>query len=163
MSRDWNRPRSDLFQLPRDTFCALTGFRDAQHAREELEKSNCLETIRQMDRHRVALPAERLQEACNVIKEAMPQLADVATLALERELGKTRKSVGKDSRGRKTSVDDRHVFLLVFVYVFGGMFEWAGPLLPGIRVRQSRFAPAGAGTPDCRPALGPQILWTKAY
>ncbi len=40
----------------------------------------------------------------------------------------------KDARGRHATVDEHHVFLLMFMYLHGGMLQFTGPFLPGIKV-----------------------------
>ncbi len=52
-------------------------------------------------------------------------------------------SLGPDEDERHAShevVDQFHLFLLVFVYVFGGVLQFVAPFLPGINVSQGQFS-----------------------
>jgi hypothetical protein len=70
-----------------------------------------------------------------------PNLSGELKVALAVVSEKTSFSDGKmDLRGAKPIVDNYHLFLLVFMYVRGGVKEFMAPFLSGVRVSQSQFS-----------------------
>ena len=127
--------------LDRETFHHLTGFRDLVQAREEFERAGGDAFFGEVERHRTFLDPE----AVNVAYAQMQQQFPSAPEALERALHvvASRRALGTEEKQRAVAhkvVDDFHLFLLVFMYVHGGVLQFMAPFLPGIKVSQSHFS-----------------------
>ncbi len=132
--------KGDFFLVHNEAFAAATGFRDAQHALRELQESECFSGLEQMDRHRSVPPLVHYDQARTIVLQAFPGLEHVVQRAYEHESKKVGRVGPKAKQGRKPSVDVQHLFLLPFLYVFGGLFEWSGHFLPGFHIGQSQVS-----------------------
>jgi hypothetical protein len=132
--------KGDFYSVHHEAFSAAIGFRDANHARQELEESGCQTILEQMDRHRAKPPIEHYDQARDILLQALKGLEDVVQRAYELEKKKVGRVGRKAKQGRKAVVDVEHLFLLPFLYVFGGLFEWAGHFLPGFHIGQSQVS-----------------------
>ena len=128
--------KGDFYSVHHEAFAAATGFRDADHAWQELRESGCFGVLEQMHCHRAMVPLEHYEQARNILLQALPGLEAVVHRAYEMEMKKGRPEGPKAKQGRKASVSVEHLFLLPFLYIFGGLFEWAGRFLPGFHITQ---------------------------
>ena len=125
-----SRLKGDFFHVHTEAFASASGFRDADHALRELQESGCCERLKQMDRHRAVPPVAHYEQARDILLKALPGLEAAVRKAYEHESKKVARVGPKAKQGRKAVVDERHLFLLPFLYIFGGLFEWAGHFLP---------------------------------
>jgi hypothetical protein len=130
--------RGDFYSVHSEAFTAATGFRNAEHARRELNESGCANALEQTDRHRARPPLEHFDQARDILLQALPGLEAVVLHAYEVEKRKTGREGPRAKQGRKALVNVAHLFLLPFLYIFGGLFEWAGHFLPGFHISQSQ-------------------------
>jgi hypothetical protein len=130
--------QGDFYSVQHEAFVAATGFRNADHARKELRESGCASALEQMDRHKARPPLQHFEQARNILLQALPGLEDAVHHAYELEAKKAGRQGPKAKQGRKASVGVEHLFLLPFLYIFGGLFEWAGHFLPGFHISQSQ-------------------------
>lgn len=127
--------------LPVSTFHALTGFRNVQEAREEFDKAGGDAFFGSLGRHDVPLDADYVLYARGRLLHQLPGLGDIVEAATDAVLRRNVHSTSRRSdRGRKPRVSNFHVFLLPFIYLYGGMPQWASPFLPGIGVTQAQFS-----------------------
>ena len=122
-------------------FKKATGFRNAVHARAELNLSGCKMELDALSRHHHDADPTLLTEMANLLADFMPDVKEEVKGALADCLGKIEKKDGTVSqRGRSCTVDTEHLFLIPFLYVMGGFYEWMAPLLPGIKISQEHFS-----------------------
>lgn len=128
--------------LDPETFRALTGFHDDAVARKEYELAGGDAAFGQIDRHGTHLSAEVVHQAYQQMLQQYPAATAELKRAFETVFAR-RVAVGdheKDARGRHAVVSNYHLFLLVFMYVHGGVLEFNAPFLPGIGVSESQFS-----------------------
>jgi hypothetical protein len=128
-----------FFNVHRDTFSAATGFSDAADAFLEFGAAGGENRFSEIDRHHGSDVVDLLPQAAKTIKEAF---VDIDPAVVDDALKKVQKRLEKreshSAQGRKPVVDAAHVFLMPFLYLFGGFFEWAFRLLPGFHIGQSQ-------------------------
>jgi hypothetical protein len=123
------------------TFHHLTGFRDCAQAREEFERAGGDTVFGCVDRHKTFLHPEAVNKAYEQVQQQFPEHPE----GLERALhivGASR-AFGPEEKQRTGShmtVDEFHLFLLVFMYVHGGVQQFMAPFLPGVKVSQGHFS-----------------------
>jgi hypothetical protein len=127
--------------LDLETFHHLTGFRDRAQALEEYERAGGDRVFSQVERHRTFPDPDAIHAAYEQMQQQFPN----AHGALERALHvvASRRAFGPEEKQRTAAhkvVDDFHLFLLVFMYVHGGVLQFMAPFLPGIKVSQSQFS-----------------------
>ena len=131
----------DFYQVHKDAFKASTGFRDAAQAVKEFEESKCSEALQNIDRGEGPGVFDLLPTAAETFKQVHqdidPELID---FVLGEQMKKQRRKEKKDTRGVKPKVNEAHVFLLPFLYIFGGLLEWAGHFLPGFHIGQAQMS-----------------------
>ena len=128
-----------FFDVHRDTFSAATGFSDAADAILEFRAAGGEQRFSQIDRHHGSDVVDLLPQAAQTIKEAFADIDPaVVDNALDRIEKRMKKRGSHSVQGRKPVVDGAHVFLMPFLYLFGGFFEWAFRLLPGFHIGQSQ-------------------------
>lgn len=130
-----------LPELSDDTIYDLTGFPSLKEARSEYEKAGGDTVFGQLHRHGTSLDPALIDKAAMHVREQFPGLSDETDLAHDAVLcqrGFCEEK--KDPRGRKPVVEPFAVFLLVMMYVHGGVLEFMAPFLPGIGCGQSQFS-----------------------
>lgn len=130
-----------LKNLSPKTFEALTGFQSFDAACEEYEKAGGEEVFGQIHRHAASLDEDLIKQAAAHVRLQFPGCEDEVKRA-EEKVSKRRvvRKEPKDRRGRKAVVEPFSVFLLVFMYVHGGVREFEAPFLPGVFCSQSHFS-----------------------
>jgi hypothetical protein len=123
--------------LEQATFQALTGFYNVDAAREQFELAGGSRVFAAVDRHTSHISEDALLEARRILCEQMPGCKRELELAFEHVSNHQKKS-SSGHRGNATVVDDFHLFLLVFMYIHGGVLEEWSPFLPGIKVSKSQ-------------------------
>lgn len=124
--------------LEQATFQALTGFFNIDMARAEYERMGGDAVFGAVDRHTSQIGGDALQDARLVLYEQLPGCQKELEIAFSVVLARSKKKADSGHRGHATVVDDFHLFLLVFMYVHGGVLdEWA-PFLPGIGISKSQ-------------------------
>lgn len=130
-----------FFQVPAEVFSKATGFRNPNEARLELESSGCKTELEALKRHHNDPDPELLREMAGVLSDFMPDASSDIHLALGDCLQKISDSHStKAPQGRQPVVDVEHLFLIPFLYIMGGFYEWSAPILPGIGVSQEHFS-----------------------
>jgi hypothetical protein len=130
-----------MFSLKKKTFHAATGFRRPAECLSEAESCGALARLSTLGRHEVECSTAHLEEQAQVLHALMPTLGEEVDLALARCLQRSQKRQKKgDGRGAKAKIDERHLFLIPFLYVVGGFQQWAAPMLDGLRCSQQHFS-----------------------
>ena len=127
--------------LDEKTFHHLTGFRNAFTARAEFERAGGEAVLNAVDRHQTHLDSQSLNPAYEHVIQQFPGVGDLLhrsllAVGMRRAVDAEEKVSGK----AHPRVDAFHLFLLVFMYVHGGVMEYMAPFLPGIGVSQGHFS-----------------------
>ena len=127
--------------LPFETFYALTGFKSAAVAKEQFFMAGGDLVFGNVSHHQTFLDAESLMYAVGAVTLQYPDCTREIRAA-ENVVLRRREDSGeaKDRRGRQPQVDSFHLFLLMFMYVHGGMMQFTGPFLPGICVSEAQVS-----------------------
>lgn len=124
------------------TFRALTGFFMDAVARTEYELAGGDDVFDAVERHGTHLSPQVVQEAYDLMLHGYPavhaELQRAKETVVQRRVADS--GLEKANCGPKAVVSGYHLFLLVFMYVHGGMMEFTAPFLPGIQVSQSHFS-----------------------
>ena len=97
-------------------FRAATGFKDAEEARTEAAKRRVLEVLEGLRRHSSPFDATLFASVEEGLVSAFPGLEDDVRLAVQQLTEKHKKKTApKSNRGRKSKVDDEHLFILAFL------------------------------------------------
>lgn len=134
--------KHELEVLDDTTFHSLTGLPNVAKAREEFERAGGYAEFKGVRRHQTSLSAEvvlrageeirfQFPEDCSFVSEAVLSVQQRRCWIYDNE---------KDSRGRLPVVDEFALFLIPFMYVYGGVMEYMAPFLPGIHVSQPQFS-----------------------
>lgn len=127
--------------LDHATFHALTGFPIPDMAWDEYQKAGGDGVFGALKRHSTPIPSEQLEPAKVELLIAFPELKSVMDTAMAPLLASADEDdEPKSHRGAPPVVDHFHLFLLVFMYVHGGVLEFMAPFLPGIGITQEQFS-----------------------
>lgn len=130
-----------FFELDDTIVKKSTGFESGGIALWELNKCSALSSLKAMDRHGTVFVSGILGDAAKELKSAFPGISDEVDAELEALLFREAKNRNDhETRGRETIVDDRHLFLVPFLYIIGCFLEWMSVFLPGIRVSGGHFS-----------------------
>ena len=130
-----------FYKVPVEVFSKATGFRNANEARLECQSSGCRKELEAVSRHHHDADPVLLSEMAGILSDFMPGVADEVQLALSDCVSTISKPrVVKAPQGRVPIVDVDHFFLIPFLYIMGGFYEWSAPILPGIGVSQEHFS-----------------------
>ncbi len=110
-------------------------------AREEYEGAGGDNVFGSVDRHKTFLGPETINKAYAVLQQQFlehPQGLEQALLVVGANRGFGQEE--KQRSGSHKTVDEFHLFLLVFMYVHGGAQQFMAPFLPGVKVSQGHFS-----------------------
>lgn len=127
----------NFFNLKSTFIEHATGFKDGADALREGEQSGSFVALRNIGRNEVAVEDELLVEEAKVLRDAFPGLEADINQALEELL---QRPTHQPRQGHSKIVDDQHLFLVPFLYLVGGFYDWTAPILPGVRVSASHFS-----------------------
>lgn len=134
--------RGSMYEMKDKLFRLCTGFESVAVALEELRISGCEDLLSSVRRSGIVIPAEVMDNAVNRLIVALPDIADLLRTACDAIKTKDEQLLNRQKKrtGAPPVVDAKHLFLIPFVYVYGGFMQWQASFLPGLHVNQSQFS-----------------------
>jgi uncharacterized small protein (DUF1192 family) len=134
-------PFGNLKHLSNECFHALTGFPSFQEAWNDFNGCGGETVFGLVGRHSTFLPKESVDNAARTLKDQFPGFQGLLDRAQTTVSARRSKNQEKTSRsGRPVHVEPFALFLLPFMYVYGGALESWSEFLPGISCSSSHFS-----------------------
>jgi len=134
-------PRGNLEHLSDECFHSLTGFHSYESARAAFDSFNGNSVFGTVGRHGTSLPQEVVDTAAKTLKEQFPGFQDLLDEVQNTVSDRRTKIKGERSHsGKVAHVEPCALFLLPFMYVYGGTVQSWAEFLPGISCSSSHFS-----------------------
>lgn len=141
LSKYTSREKRGARDIDDKAFRALTGFYNAVEAEREYGLSGGDAVYGALHRHGTVIDTSSMSSAYSRVSEQFPGLESLIDNAMSSMSSQHRAPDGvKSNCGAPVVVDNFHLFLLVFMYVHGGVLEAWSSFLPGIGVSQGQFS-----------------------
>jgi hypothetical protein len=122
-------------------FYRVTGFLNARDAAGEFEKAGGENVFGSARRDRTFLDPVRMPDVRKLLHLQFPRQQELVDRGCDQLAQKLEEeSLPRGRGGAPPAVDAFHLFLIPFVYIYGGLDESLAPILPGISVSQSHFS-----------------------
>lgn len=119
----------------------LTSFKDMDAARDAFESAGGNGVFGSLKRHAASLAVDNVEEWWETNKNQFPDLQNEWAAAKEIVVAReVKRSAPKSRDGPEKTVSDLSLFLIPFMYVWGGVWEYMAPFLPGVLCDSGHFS-----------------------